>query len=184
MVNVSSLHRYFSEAFGADPSAMEPGDITVVRCPWREEPDPAAGEVERTAPVWIVVTAGRGIVSTSRFLHRVVMDWAEGFAAPDILLQRVFVEDLRQSVVRAMSGQVHVRRLRLLAPQGAVVNRDRAVRFVEASQANGTDWRQLCHEAADSAGFRCSCAMSRMARGSGRSCSAAVRSAAGACALT
>lgn len=71
-----------------------------------------------TTPVWILVTEGRGVVSTSRFLYRVVGAWAEAFAAPDYLLRPVYLGELQAAVSRALDAPAVVAHDRVFVPGG------------------------------------------------------------------
>jgi hypothetical protein len=101
----------FSELFEADVARLYAGETLVVRSVRREEaPDGV------TTPVWILVTEGRGIVSTSRFLCRVVDAWVESFAAPDYLLRPAYLDELQAAVSRALDAEPVVSRERVFAP--------------------------------------------------------------------
>jgi hypothetical protein len=101
----------FSELFEADVARVYAGETLVVRSVRREE---APGGV--TTPVWILVTEGRGVVSTSRFLYRLVGAWAEAFAAPDYLLRPAYLGELQAAVSRALDASVVVSHDRIFAP--------------------------------------------------------------------
>ena len=107
------VHKCFSELFEADVARLYAGETLVVRSVRREE---AQGGV--TTPVWILVTEGRGVVSTSRFLYRVVCAWAEAFAAPDYLLRPAYLGELQAAVSRALDAPAVVSHDRIFAPGG------------------------------------------------------------------
>ena len=120
------VDRYFGSELGADVAAMEVGDVVVQRTPRREGASVFAGRGEEEAPVWILVTRGRGVVSCSRLLYRVACAWAEDFAAADHLLRREFLEDLRAEVARSMDAEVRVEMWRVFTggpglPESATV---------------------------------------------------------------
>ena len=106
-----AAHKCFSELFEADVARLYAGETLVVRSARREE---AQGGV--TTPVWILVTEGRGVVSTSRFLYRVAGAWAEAFAAPDYLLRPAYLGELQAIVSRALDAPAVVSRERIFAP--------------------------------------------------------------------
>jgi len=106
-----AVHKCFSELFEADVARLYAGETLVVRSVRREE--------ERggmTTPVWILVTEGRGVVSTSRFLYRVVGAWAEAFSAPDYLLRPAYLGELQAAVSRALDAPAVVSHDRVFAP--------------------------------------------------------------------
>jgi len=94
-----AVHKCFSELFETDVARLYAGETLVVRSVRREEEQ---GGV--TTPVWILVTEGRGVVSTSRFLYRVVCAWAEAFAAPDYLLRPAYLGELQATVSHALDA--------------------------------------------------------------------------------
>ena len=106
-----AAHKCFSELFEADVARLYAGETLVVRSVRREE---MQGGV--TTPVWIFVTEGRGVVSTSRFLYRVVGAWAEAFSAPDYLLRPAYLGELQEIVSRALDAPALVSRERVFAP--------------------------------------------------------------------
>jgi hypothetical protein len=107
----NAVDKCFSELFEADVARLYAGETLVVRSARREE---ARGGV--TTPVWILVTEGRGIVSTSRFLYRVVGAWVEAFAAPDYLLRPAYLDELQAAVSRALDAPAVVSHERVFAP--------------------------------------------------------------------
>jgi hypothetical protein len=106
-----AVDKFFSELFEADVARLYAGETHVVRSVRREE---SPGGV--TTPVWILVTEGRGVVSTSRFLFRVVGAWVEAFAAPDYLLRPAYLGELQTAVSRALDAPATVSRDRVFAP--------------------------------------------------------------------
>lgn len=99
MSRFGAVHKCFSELFETDVARLYAGETLVVRSVRREEEQ---GGV--TTPVWILVTEGRGVVSTSRFLYRVVCAWAEAFAAPDYLLRPAYLGELQATVSHALDA--------------------------------------------------------------------------------
>jgi hypothetical protein len=116
MVEQTVLNRCFSEALGVDFERVAPGEIRVVRSLQREKALQRPEGVTLMTPVWILVANGRGIVATSRFLQRIVTDWAESFAAPEHLLNPLFQQDLLEAVERAQDGAVTAVRHRIFIP--------------------------------------------------------------------
>jgi len=116
------VDKCFSELFEADVARLYAGETRVVRSVRREE---AQGGL--TTPVWILVTEGRGIVSTSRFLYRVVNAWVEAFAAPDYLLRTEYLGELQEAVSRALDAPAVVSRQRVFAPGSDLKARPKAV---------------------------------------------------------
>ena len=107
----AAVDKCFSELFEANVARLYAGETLVARSVRREE---AEGGV--TTPVWILVTEGRGVVSTSRFLCRVVDAWAEAFSAPDYLLRAAYLGELQDAVSRALDAPaVVIPRARLCA---------------------------------------------------------------------
>ena len=111
------LDQHFADVLGADVGRAGPGEICVVRSARRESPEDDPGEGP-TVPVWVLVTGGRGVVSSSHLLFRVAESWAEDFAAPEYLLRSDFLDDLAAHVARAMDCAVRVTRCRILMPGG------------------------------------------------------------------
>jgi len=97
------LSRWFRNLLGVDLADARPGEIVVVRDARRDEPE-QVGACERMTPICLCVGDGRAVVSTCRFMQRVVEDWAEGFPAPEMLLRNEFVRELVRHVERAMGG--------------------------------------------------------------------------------
>lgn len=121
------LDRYFWELLGADVGSVRPGEIVVVRSPRRETPERDDG---LTVPLYVLVRNGRGVVSSSRFLHRVAEAWAEDFAAPDYLLQAAFLNDLHAAVERSLDAPAAVIHSRLFLRPDEEAG-ERPVRIVE-----------------------------------------------------
>lgn len=111
MSRFGAVHNCFSELFEADVARLYAGETLVVRSVRREE---TQGGV--TTPVWILVTEGRGVVSTSRFLYRIVGAWAEAFSAPDYLLRPAYLGELQAAVSRALDAPAVVSHDRVFAP--------------------------------------------------------------------
>jgi len=110
-----SVDGYFSELLGMDLARIHPGEIVTVRSIRRESPGDESSAGRTTTPVWILVAGGRGAVSSSRFLFRVVEAWAQDFAAPEYLLLPKFLDDLQAAVSRALDSPAAVVRSRLFA---------------------------------------------------------------------
>ncbi len=117
MIDRTHLDRRFADALGADLGQLAPGEIRVVRCESREDAT-VTKELPQSllTPVWILVAQGRGIVSSSRFLLKVVEDWAASFAAPEHLLDSRFLNELVVAVGKACDGEVVVLRHRIPLP--------------------------------------------------------------------
>jgi len=109
----AAVDKCFSELLDADVARVYAGETLVARSVRREEEQ---GGV--TTPVWLLVTEGRGVISTSRFLYRVVGAWAEAFAAPDYLLRPAYLGELQAAVSRALDAPAVVSHDRVLAPGG------------------------------------------------------------------
>jgi hypothetical protein len=107
----AAVDKYFSELLEADFTRLYAGETLVARSVRREEERDGV-----TTPVWVLVTEGRGIVSTSRFLYRLVGVWVEAFAAPDYLLRPGYVDEVRAAVSRALDAPAVVSRERVFAP--------------------------------------------------------------------
>ena len=146
--------------FGGDVFAVAPGEIRVVRSPARETTDPNGHEVVRTTPVCLLVSAGRGMVSTSRFLLRIVAAWCEDFAAPDYLLQREFLADLAAEVSRRMDAQVCVRCFRIFVPCAEPRGGASPARLVEVDSTTSGFLRQVSAAVMEGTGNLLSCALS------------------------
>jgi len=106
-----AVRKCFSELFEADLARLYAGETLVVRSVRREESQDGV-----TTPVWLLVAEGRGVVSTSRFLYRVVGAWAEAFAAPDYLLRPAYLDELQAIASRALDAPAVVTRERIFAP--------------------------------------------------------------------
>ncbi|MGO8702976.1 MAG: hypothetical protein ACLQVA_04090 [Candidatus Brocadiia bacterium] len=111
MSRFGAVRKCFSELFEADLARLYAGETLVVRSVRREESQDGV-----TTPVWLLVAEGRGVVSTSRFLYRVVGAWAEAFAAPDYLLRPAYLDELQAIASRALDAPAVVTRERIFAP--------------------------------------------------------------------
>jgi len=129
-----SVDRYYSSILGGTLEALRPGEIAVVRSDARAEE-----ERGMTVPVWILVSGGRSIVSTSRFLMRVTEAWAENFAAPEYLLREEFLGDLRDDVARSMDSEIMILRSRIFIPAPKRMRNGPPVRLIDLGPGRGHD---------------------------------------------